>query len=388
MNVRKQAAALLLCLILAASLVACQRPGATEGQTGQQTEQALQTDPDHFYEEVEEGLLIDAVVEHPEGNVTPKVYVGRKPAFNQERLQAFLSQVGDPVVEVKVDRTEDQLYNFDGVCANGGHAIILQELEQNSRNFSMSYNNLEADRWYGAVLSLDTGDYIDVSGTSNNTYLFTEPKNFSFATEQEAETAVREMLQLLDVGNLELKRTLYLDHEALATAERSELIKGKNAEKGDEIPSKESWTEADDAYMFDFNCAYDGIPMLTTTWSSQTEGYAPVNITVRYNRVGITYLVVQGPLNFDQVAEEPASITSAAEALAVAKEVTQNVVSSYERVIDRVSLRYYVEQDRDRLLLKPCWEVAIRQKDVVLYSGEVRDEYVYVVVDALTGKEK
>ena len=101
-----------------------------------------------------------------------------------------------------------------------------------------------------------------------------------------------------------------------------------------------------------------------------------------------TYLVVQGPLNFDQVAEEPASITSAAEALAVAKEVTQNVVSSYERVIDRVSLRYYVEQDRDRLLLKPCWEVAIRQKDVVLYSGEVRDEYVYVVVDALTGKEK
>ena len=40
------------------------------------------------------------------------------------------------------------------------------------------------------------------------------------------------------------------------------------------------------------------------------------------------------------------------------------------------------------LLLKPCWEVAIRQKDVVLYSGEVRDEYVYVVVDALTGKEK
>lgn len=104
--------------------------------------------------------------------------------------------------------------------------------------------------------------------------------------------------------------------------------------------------------------------------------------------MGITYLVVQGPLNFDQVAEEPASITSAAEALAVAKEVTQNVVSSYERVIDRVSLRYYVEQDRDRLLLKPCWEVAIRQKDVVLYSGEVRDEYVYVVVDALTGKEK
>lgn len=185
--------------------------------------------------------------------------------------------------------------------------------------------------WGGA--SLDTGDYIDVSGTSNNTYLFTEPKNFSFATEQEAETAVREMLQLLDVGNLELKRTLYLDHEALATAERSELIKGKNAEKGDEIPSKESWTEADDAYMFDFNCAYDGIPMLTTTWSSQTEGYAPVNITVRYNRVGITYLVVQGPLNFDQVAEEPASITSAAEALAVAKEVTQNVVSSYERVL-------------------------------------------------------
>ena len=36
-----------------------------------------------------------------------------------------------------------------------------------------------------------------------------------------------------------------------------------------------------------------------------------------------------------------------------------------------------------------AWENGTkRQKDVVLYSGEVRDEYVYVVVDALTGKEK
>ena len=75
MNVRKQAAALLLCLSLAASLVACQRPGATEGtrregseQTGteqrEQTEMASvpQTDPTHFYEEVQEDLLIDAEV--------------------------------------------------------------------------------------------------------------------------------------------------------------------------------------------------------------------------------------------------------------------------------------------------------------------------------------
>ena len=71
----KASGGLLLCLSLAASLVACQRPGATEGtrregseQTGteqrEQTETASvpQTDPTHFYEEVQEDLLIDAEV--------------------------------------------------------------------------------------------------------------------------------------------------------------------------------------------------------------------------------------------------------------------------------------------------------------------------------------
>ena len=88
MNVRKQAAALLLCLILAASLVACQRPGATEGtrregseQTGteqrEQTETASvpQTDPTHFYEEVQEDLLIDAEVKGTASGAKPKVYL-------------------------------------------------------------------------------------------------------------------------------------------------------------------------------------------------------------------------------------------------------------------------------------------------------------------------
>lgn len=234
------------------------------------------------------------------------------------------------------------------------------------------------------------GDYIDPSGADDNTDLFSEPQDFSFATAEEALAAVKEALAILDVGSLELQETLYLSHEALEIAESSDLIREKNAAKGGEVYVKESWTEADDGYMFVFNCGQDGIPMLTSGWFSQTTNYAPVNIEIRYNRYGITSMVVQGAVNFDEVAEEPASIVSAAEALEVAKEVAQNVVSSRDRIIDRVSLRYTAEQDGDRWLLKPCWEVAVRQKGIVHFDGGVEDldVYAYVVVDALTGVEK
>ncbi len=391
MNIRKKTVALTLCLSFAASLMACQRPDVLEEQTGQQPEEFVwQTEPDHFYEEVEEGLLVDAVVERPEGNVTPKIYMARRPNLNKESLYAFLDYIGDPVEEVRADFTEDQLYNFDGVCASGGHAIALLGLSADSSECSMSYSRLDADRWYSAMLCEgDTRQYVDPTGADDNTNLFAEPQDFSFATEEEALTAVKKALALLDVdaGSLELQRTLYLSHEALAIAESSQLVQEKNGAKGEEMV-KEAWTEDDDGYMFTFNCGQDGIPMLESGWYGQTEEYIPVSIWVRYNRQGITNLVVQGALNFEEVVEEPSSIVPPSEALALAKEITQNVVSSCDRVIDGISLRYYSRQDGDRWLLTPCWEVAVRQKDVKLSDGMVRDVYTYIVIDALTGVEK
>lgn len=383
MYIKKLAAAVGLCAWILTCLPACQNNQVQEPNPGEM-------EPTHFYEEVEEGLLVDAVVERPEGNATPKIYVARKPIFSKEHLYAFLEHIGDPVEEVRVDLTEDEWYNFDGVCESGGHAIALWPLDSNSYTGSMSYTRGEADKWYGAMLCRRGGDYIDPSGADDNTDLFSEPQDFSFATAEEALAAVKEALAILDVGSLELQETLYLSHEALEIAESSDLIREKNAAKGGEVYVKESWTEADDGYMFVFNCGQDGIPMLTSGWGSQTANYAPVHIEIRYNRYGITSMVVQGAVNFDEVAEEPASIVSAAEALEVAKEVAQNVVSSRDRIIDRVSLRYTAEQDGDRWLLKPCWEVAVLQKGVVHFDwkDEDLDAYAYVVVDALTGVEK
>ena len=171
MNIRKKTVALTLCLSFAASLMACQKPGVPEEQTGQEAEEfARQTEPDHFYEEVEEGLLVDAAVERPEGNVTPKIYMARRPDFSKESLYAFLDYIGDPVEEVRVDRTEDQMYNFDGVCASGGHAIALVGLSAGSSECSISYNRLDADRWYSAMLCEgDTRQYLSLIHISEPT---------------------------------------------------------------------------------------------------------------------------------------------------------------------------------------------------------------------------
>mgnify|MGYP000734881228 FL=1 len=132
MNVRKQAAALLLCLSLAASLVACQRPGATEGtrregseQTGteqrEQTETASvpQTDPTHFYEEVQEDLLIDAEVKGTASGAKPKVYLGEMKVFTKEEIDDFLAWNGDAVSEVTQDGLQGNEMVYAGTCRSG-----------------------------------------------------------------------------------------------------------------------------------------------------------------------------------------------------------------------------------------------------------------------------
>ena len=132
MNVRKQAAALLLCLSLAASLVACQRPGATEGtrregseQTGteqrEQTEMASvpQTDPTHFYEEVQEDLLIDAEVKGTASGAKPKVYLGEMKVFTKEEIDDFLAWNGDAVSEVTQDGLQGNEMVYAGTAAVG-----------------------------------------------------------------------------------------------------------------------------------------------------------------------------------------------------------------------------------------------------------------------------
>ena len=203
----------------------------------------------------------------------------------------------------------------------------------------------------------------------------------SFATAQEAETEVREALATLHLGELYLNRTLYVSHERMAQA-------------GEELQS-EKWThevkgrtaqypQRDDCYMFEFFCAADGIPLACRGEKSNTVSYCPNSIVVWYTKDGIIDLEVIYPVTFVQVVEEPEQFISAGEALEVAKNKFVNILATQKRTIERVELVYVYWQDGTRWLLRPMWEVTVRQAATETVSF---DTLRFVRVDAMTGDE-
>lgn len=89
-------------------------------------------------------------------------------------------------------------------------------------------------------------------------------------------------------------------------------------------------------------------------------------------------------MTFVQVVEEPEQFISAGEALEVAKNKFVNILATQKRTIERVELVYVYWQDGSRWLLRPMWEVTVRQASTETVSF---DTLRFVRVDAMTGDE-
>ncbi len=61
-----------------------------------------------------------------------------------------------------------------------------------------------------------------------------------------------------------------------------------------------------------------------------------------------------------------------------------NIISTQSRIIEKVELTYVYEQGGDGWVLRPVWEVVIRQKASEMIPF---DTFSYVRVDAITGEE-
>lgn len=112
--------------------------------------------------------------------------------------------------------------------------------------------------------------------------------------------------------------------------------------------------------------------------------YCPNSIVVWYTKDGIIDLEVIYPVTFVQVVEEPEQFISAGEALEVAKNKFVNILATQKRTIERVELVYVYWQDGSRWLLRPMWEVTVRQASTETVSF---DTLRFVRVDAMTGDE-
>ena len=367
-------------------------PGETSGvQQEQETAPGsvpeAPEDPTHFYEEVQENLLIDAEVTGPPEGVVPKVYEGIMKSFTKEEIDAFLAWNGDAVAEITWDGEQDQSYVYSGTCRSG--SIFGMDIGLNNDfPLGFSYVNWDKNERFSSYPIYSTETMYEQGPSNYIAELFTEPEDMSFATAEEAEAEVREALETLHLGELKLNRTLYVSHTRMEQA--GEVLQGEEwtrmGKGGSEVtyPQWDDWDETDDCYLFEFFSSADGIPMTHREWDGTTVSYCPNSIVVWYTGDGIVCLSVLYPWTFGKIVEEPERIVSAGDALLVAREKYANIISTQSRVIEKVELTYVYEQDGDGWVLRPVWEVVIRQKASEMIPF---DTFSYVRVDAVTGEE-
>ena len=319
----------LAALALLLALPGCGSPQAEPSKPGETTgvQQEQETAPGsvpeapedstHFYEEVQENLLIDAEVTGPPEGVVPKVYEGIMKSFTKEEIDAFLAWNGDAVAEITWDGEQDQSYVYSGTCQSG--SIFGMDIGLNNDfPLGFSYVNWDKNERFSSYPIYSTETMYEQGPSNYIAELFTEPEDMSFATAEEAEAEVREALETLHLGELKLNRTLYVSHTRMEQA--GEVLQGEEwtrmGKGGSEVtyPQWDDWDETDDCYLFEFFSSADGIPMTHREWDGTTVSYCPNSIVVWYTGDGIVELDVLYPWIFGDVVEEPEEIVSAGDA--------------------------------------------------------------------------
>lgn len=343
----------------------------------------------HILETVNDDFHIDAdVVGYPADGMA-EIYVGSPKVFTKEEINAFVEHCGDSISSVKEWDDGDMMY-YNGTCASGCRFNYMRGLEGVNHHPYAEFHYSDPER--AAIYGEYPIYYDENSFCTNQQYtigwMFTNPKQFSFATASEAEAAVRDALKILGLSDLLLFRTLYIDHdimaeagELLATDENYAPLIGTKENNGYTL--RDDWSEDDDAYIFSFGISVSNIPLSYHFQAGDTANYCGTNIVVLYTKYGISNLYVGTPWNVEAEEKEPAPIVSAQAALDVSKEKYSYDLNMKDKRIEEIRLEYQYFQNRDKWLLKPVWSI------IVSYTNEVPVEryYEFTNIDALTGKE-
>ena len=378
-----------LAVLFALSLVACNPEVSADDPVNQGQSSADTTDPTYFYEEVSDLITVDAKVIGRTPGEIPSVYVGTLPELNQEAYHQFLEALDDSVSEVLTDISESEYEMFVTKTKNGALAGFNTAV---GFSYNISYS-ADSYTYYGVAVS-NYGPYERVKyQEEDNTEYFTEPKSFAFASPEEADAQARALLEVLGIQNAILVETLYLDHATLSEQYQIQAPTDKIAVTGNDVPDKDSWTSADDAYYLTYEIGYPDIRLIPTYQPVGTnENYVSSTFRIVWGAEGCIYLQGSNPWIFGEVVETGTALISAQEALDEAIAILNLAPTDYERVINEVSLRYYYAQDGDRYLLRPCWNISVLSLDVPQIFmgqeiGEPMDELNYILLDAYTGQE-
>lgn len=401
---KKQACPIMaVLLVLAACLAGCtearEKPeGSTEKiaptvTNGNPAESAAMsaagnTEPQRFVETVNEHFQIDADVIGCPADGMAAVYSGERCVFTMDNIQALIDLSGGHIISSR-EWEEGSLQCFAADSDNGYHLVYEHDIEgvSNTPYSLLSYHNKEYFKMYAEYPIYSSEYSYETNAKYTVGWMFTEPKDFAFASAEEAEAATRQALETLGLSQLVLLRTLYIDHNTLAEAAQLVTTDDTYAPVGEPRENngftlRDGWSEADDAYVFSYSISVDGSPMTYRDDLRDTGVYCGVNIIVWYNEKGIIELRVTTPWVVGAEENGPASIVPAQAALDTAKEKYQYVLHS-DIAINKIYFEYQHVQVKSRRQLRPVWAVAITMPDRGL--GETFFDFVYI--DALTGRE-
>lgn len=379
----------LVAVLLSLALLMAGCGTETPGLDSTESQSALDsTDPTHFYEELAENITIDAVVDGRIPGQIPAVHEGTIPPLNREVVDRFLAGIGDSVVQVVDEKSTEKSWLLNARTELGGYVSTLINTSTTAITTStFTYSSAEEQK-YSVPVNYYSPYWRALVPRFDNSEVYMEPRSISFATVEEADDQVRDWLALLGIHNVELEEILYLDHQTLAEQEQVKMSSSKEGQDGTNLELNE-WTEADDAYHLFYEVGHEGIHMIPIPLDEKRpQPYNSTEIRVICNRNGIVWLYVETPWIFGEQVEVGETLLTAQEAMEKTKEILLLAPAPYEQIVDRISLRYYYQQDGDRHILRPCWVASVLGVDVVKFEGADQiNEYSYIILDAYTGQE-
>lgn len=353
-------------------------------------EHLISTEDTHIIETVNDDFHVDADVVGYAIDGMAGVYTAEPKDFTKEEIEAFIAHCGESIVSVK-EWDDGAMQYFNGECTNGYRFGYMWGLDGVNNHPYAEFQFYDTERYMTYYdYPIYTGEESYITNPKYTVgWMFTEPKEFSFASKEDAETSVRDALAVLGLPNLTLLRTLYIDHntlakagELLATDENYAPIVGESENNGYNL--RDDWSEEEDAYMFSFGISTDDIPMsFIFDDSGDTATYCGSEVNAWYTKHGITFLRVSTPWTVGEREGSSKQIVSAEAALEAAKEKYSYDLNMQDKKIEEIRLMYKYSQNRNQWLLRPVWTVRIS------YTVEHSDEryYSFMYIDALTGKE-
>ena len=294
----------------------------------------------------------------------------REQVFTEQQISELLQRLGKRQNGVSLTRRayrKDAQDRVTGATCEDGSYVTIQPMEAGIPTGYLSYVTPEYEKYSSCYYWYREPDTIQKSYFYFASSLWTM-EDLSFATVDEAEQEIRQILAALDLRDLQ--RTMFA---SLTTATLKKFqTQGVHAD-----PSVE-WTQEDEVYYFEFAQplgALHPVEFSTADLSMNT------TVTVWYGKNGVLFLDVPAPLEQTKPLQAPQTLLTAREAL-------EKITLEENETIRDLRMVYAAQYsaDTDTYTLTPAWSTWVYTRTTEGSSSTLTASPRPRLLNAITGE--